>query len=52
MDRSYVGRLLRLMALAQDIVEGVLAGTEPDGLSLELLSQGVPVVWAEKLRLA
>ena len=49
-DRSYVGRTLRLTALAPDIVGAVLAGNEPDGMSLERLSKGVPVVWAEQRR--
>ena len=33
-DRSYVGRLLKLTSLAPDIVEAVLMGNEPSGLSL------------------
>jgi len=49
-DRSYVGRTLRLTALAPDIVEAVLAGKEPGGMSLERLGMGVPVVWAEQRR--
>ena len=47
-DRSYVGRTLRLTALAPDIVEAVLAGNEPDKMPLERLGKGVPVVWAEQ----
>ncbi len=50
-DRSYVGRTLRLTALAPDIVEAVLTGNEPNGMSLERLGKGVPVVWAEQPRL-
>jgi len=51
-DRSYVGRTLRLTALAPDIIEAVLAGNEPDGMSLERLSRGVPVLWMEQLQIA
>ena len=34
-DRTYVGRMLRLTSLAPDIVEAILRGDEPEGLSLE-----------------
>ena len=43
-DSSYVARLLRLTLLAPDIIEAVLAGTEPDGLSLEKLYRA-PSEW-------
>jgi hypothetical protein len=33
-DNSYVARLLRLTLLAPDLVEAILEGTEPSGLSL------------------
>jgi len=36
-DNSYVARILRLTLLAPDIVEAILSGTEPSGLSLEKL---------------
>ena len=44
-DRTYVGRMLRLTSLAPDIVEAILRGDEPDGLSLEKLSKNLPVRW-------
>jgi hypothetical protein len=31
-DNSYVARILRLTLLAPDLIERILAGTEPDGL--------------------
>jgi hypothetical protein len=47
-DRSYVGRILRLALLAPDIVEAILRGAEPSGLSLERLTKGVPMLWAKQ----
>jgi len=47
-DRSYVSRILRLNLLAPDIVEAILAGREPSGLSLAKLTQTIPVLWHEQ----
>ncbi len=49
-DRSYVGRILRLSLLAPDIVEAITSGNEPSGLSLERLVKGMPVMWEEQRR--
>ena len=46
-DSSYVGRHLNLTLLAPDIVEAILMGTEPDGLTLEKLFR-MPVGWEEQ----
>jgi hypothetical protein len=43
-DNSYVARLLRLTLLAPDIVEAILQGAEPSGLSLEKLFRA-PMEW-------
>jgi len=43
--RTYVSRILGLAMLAPDLVTAVLNGTEPDGLSLAKLHQGIPVRW-------
>jgi hypothetical protein len=43
-DPSYIARLLRLTLLAPDIVEAILDGTEPSGLSLEKLFRA-PMEW-------
>jgi hypothetical protein len=43
-DNSYVSRLLRLSLLAPDIVEAILDGTEPSGLSLGKLYRA-PMEW-------
>jgi hypothetical protein len=47
-DRTYVGRILRLTSLAPEIVEWILEGDEPEGISLRRLQKGVPAVWAEQ----
>ena len=48
-DSSYVGRHLNLALLAPDIVEAILMGQEPDGLSLEKLYR-LPMGWEEQRR--
>ncbi len=53
-----VGRMLRLTSLAPDIIEAILRGDEPDGLSrarprglsLEKLRKNLPVRWEEQRR--
>ena len=47
-DRSYVGRIMRLALLAPDIVDAIVRGDEPSGLSLEGLVKGMPMVWEEQ----
>lgn len=47
-DRSYVGRIMRLALLAPDIVEAIVLGEEPIGLSLEKLTKWLPVIWEEQ----
>ena len=46
-DNSYLARVLRLTLLAPDIIESMLSGTEPDGLSLGKLHRA-PVLWDEQ----
>ena len=48
-DGSYVARMLRLTLLAPDIVEGILEGSEPSGLSIEKL-YGMPAGWEAQRR--
>ena len=50
-DRSYVSRVIQLTLLAPDIVEAILAGREPSGLSLAKLTQTLPVLWGEQREL-
>ena len=47
-DRTYVGRFLRLTSLAPEIVERILNGDEPEGISLRRLQKGVPVAWSDQ----
>ncbi|MBE6373943.1 MAG: hypothetical protein E7055_17970 [Lentisphaerae bacterium] len=49
---GYVTRILSLNSLAPDIVEAILAGIEPDGLSIaKLTEQPIPEDWNEQRRL-
>ncbi len=48
LDRSYVSRIMRLTLLAPDIVEAIVDGREPSGMSLERLVKGIPAVWGEQ----
>jgi len=48
MDNSYVARLLNLTLLAPDIIQAILDGREPSGVSLEKLTKNLPLDWAEQ----
>jgi AraC-like DNA-binding protein len=50
-NRTYVARMLQLTSLAPQFIQAVLAGTEPSGMSLTKLRDGVPVTWDEQRRL-
>jgi len=47
-DQSYIARTIRLTSLAPDLVEAILDGQEPDGLSLRSLRRDLPLVWDEQ----
>ena len=47
-DASYVSRHLRVTLLAPDIIGAILAGTEPNGLSLAMLTKPFPSLWDER----
>ena len=47
-DHSYVARTLRLASLAPDIVEAVVRGDEPEGLTLGRLMRPWPARWDEQ----
>ena len=44
-ERGYVGSLLRLTLLAPEMVEAILDGRQPEGVTLPGLLEGVPVGW-------
>ena len=48
LDRSYVGRVMQLTLLAPDIVEAIVQGKEPAGISFRQLRNGVPLCWQEQ----
>lgn len=51
LDQSYVARTIRLTSLAPDLVEAILDGQEPDGLSLRSLRRDLPLAWDEQRRM-
>lgn len=44
-NASYVSRVLRLTLLAPGIVEAILDGRQPHGMTLPVLMEGVVVEW-------
>ena len=44
-ERGYLGSLLRLTLLAPEMVEAILDGRQPEGVTLPRLLEGVPVGW-------
>ena len=48
--RTSVGRIIRLTLLAPDIVEAIIKGEEPDGVSYGKLVR-LPVEWEGQRRL-
>jgi len=51
LDQSYVARTIRMASLAPDVIQAILSGQEPDGLSLRILRREVPLVWDEQRRM-
>jgi hypothetical protein len=47
-NKSYVSRILRLTLLAPQIVEAILNGRQPDGVTLPVLMGPLPMEWAEQ----
>ena len=47
-NASYPCRVLRLTLLAPDMVEAVLDGRQPEGITLPALMEGVAIVWGEQ----
>jgi hypothetical protein len=46
-ERGYLGTLLRLTLLAPELVEAIMNGRQPEGVTLPRLLEVVPVVWGE-----
>ena len=44
-DRAHVGRQLNLTLLAPDVVEDIMDGRDPGGVTLAMLRGGMPVWW-------
>ena len=44
-NKSYVSRVLRLTLLAPEIVEAILDGRQPEGMTLQGLLEPFPVEW-------
>lgn len=49
-DRAFASRVLRLTLLAPDIVEAILAGRQPEKLTVRALLEPFPVEWADQRR--
>jgi len=49
-NESYVSRVLRLALLAPDIVELIVEGRQPAGVSLAMLLMPFPVCWQQQKR--
>ncbi|MBX6382609.1 MAG: hypothetical protein IRZ07_06485 [Microbispora sp.] len=47
-DRSYLGKMLRLTLLAPDLTEAILDGRQPDGLGLPQLAGSFSVDWRQQ----
>jgi len=50
LDVSFAARIIRLTLLAPDIVEAILMGNEPSGLSLTKLTKVRSPIWTEQRR--
>jgi hypothetical protein len=44
-DRAYIGRALNLTLLAPDMVEAILDGREPEGVTLPAMGREVAARW-------
>jgi hypothetical protein len=51
-DRTHVSRILQLTSQSPTIVEQILEGKEPEGMSLRQLRKGIPLLWSEQGKIA
>jgi hypothetical protein len=47
-ERGHLGSLLRLTLLAPDIVQSILDGCQPDGITLPRLREPFPAEWQQQ----
>lgn len=47
-DEVYLGRILRLTLIAPEIIETILAGSQPASLEFDHLLKQLPVEWAKQ----
>lgn len=47
-DPSYAARMFRLTMLAPDIIDAVLSGNEPEGVTMRKLARPIPIHWHEQ----
>lgn len=47
-ERGYLGTLLRLTLLAPDLVEAILNGRQPEGVTLPRLLEPAPLAWTRQ----
>ena len=51
LERSYLARIMRITILAPDIVDAIMAGNEPSGLSFKkLTSKPIPILWSRQMK--
>ncbi len=48
LDIAYVTKILHLVNLAPELQEAIIAGNEPDGLSLRKFKRAIPVEWEKQ----
>ena len=48
LDERYVSQILECAFLAPDIVDAILNGRQPEGLTWKKLTRHVPMNWAEQ----
>ncbi len=48
LDRGYLGRIVSLTLLAPAIVEAILDGRQPEGVTLPVLMEPFPVEWGKQ----
>jgi len=47
-SRWYMARMLRISLLAPDLVEAIVDGREPDGMSIKKLRKPLSMLWSEQ----